>query len=588
MAQHGLHNRRPRTQEHGSSSNTRMAWYNVATTTPESLSMRDHNNCLPQRKPPPPPKEWQCSLPLVFRVMVLLLGAGCMVGSIPYAAWWLVSTTPRMEAYGTHLFSKADKDNKAVAVFYHIYIPPDKGRYGLERTREILQEQLTQVGQAAKAHGTVWTVYYTTTGAVGNHYPKLAITQKWLEQQVCQTHAPFLHCVPNGPHEEIGYENLTLHAMYKYCQSHDTNDRHNNLNNNPLHHHHNSTLHSSSGATRIVIYLHSKGTYHSSGGRNDIWRRALTHAATHGSCLASLTHPSTTKDNNNTQSMCNVCGLQFYPLWTNFYPGNMFAAKCAYVQTLLDPLEEFPWQLSRVVQAVNQSSSSLWTRDLYKFSNPGNTGLDRYASEHWIASHPTVRPCDVQGTQTTLFVERLPFKIPNDNNNSKTSKTVPNQPQWWSDRDVVRAQPAPRTSITDGDWFRLNQTELSRLLLVTNSSWTTTTRPVDAAAAARQTQGRHDGSQRLVESLFDDTTTTTRSWKSNKEEYFLLPGFLFRHYHLYHAYPPPDSWMWTFYPRGMVWKERVYPPPPPHNSNKNNHEKKKTQPKQSAIRPKES
>ena len=577
---------------------------------------------------------WWCQLPIVFVVFALLFGFGSIVGST-----WLLGETE----YYRDISTTADgaPQNEDVAVFYHIYIPPNKGRRGYVRTQEIVQEQIDQIGKAARIYGKRWVVHYTTTGEQSNRR-QTYVTKEWLEQVACRKHTPFLRCVPNGPHKEIGSEEITLHALYRYCRRHHKNqndnqhhhsDRHSHShrnenrqqprrhllqqderhnvtvrnNNNHGERHHQSTTVVDIPTTptktkrRIVIYLHSKGTYHSAGGRNDVWRRALTHAATHTSCLASLHHhthhhtttttttmttenasTSTTTAPSSHETLCNVCGLQFYPLWTNFYPGNMFAADCSYVRHLLDPLHEFPKQLANVVHHVNRSSSYSsssssrlssipssssssspsspsssqfrWTHELYNFSNPGNTGLDRYSSEHWIASHPLIRPCDIQGNNTTLFVERLPQKIPDT---TTTSTTAPGQALstngqwWWSIQTRLLAQPAPRVSIHHGNWFRLNLTLLELFLAssttTTNHTTTTTTRQQQPPPPP-SLQGS---------SLAITTTTSTIP----TEEYFLLPGLLYRHHQVYRTYPPKDSWIWKWYPHGQVWFDKIYPKP---------------------------
>ena len=40
-------------------------------------------------------------------------------------------------------------------------------------------------------------------------------------------------------------------------------------------------------------------------------------------------------------------------------------------------------------------------------------------------------------------------------------------------------------------------------------------------------------------------------------EYSLLPGLLLKWYHLYRRAPALDSWVWTFFPEGLAWREAV-------------------------------
>lgn len=42
-----------------------------------------------------------------------------------------------------------------------------------------------------------------------------------------------------------------------------------------------------------------------------------------------------------------------------------------------------------------------------------------------------------------------------------------------------------------------------------------------------------------------------------KTEYFLLPGMILRWQELYNQTPPADSWIWSFYPDGEMWKSAI-------------------------------
>ena len=41
----------------------------------------------------------------------------------------------------------------------------------------------------------------------------------------------------------------------------------------------------------------------------------------------------------------------------------------------------------------------------------------------------------------------------------------------------------------------------------------------------------------------------------HRTEWFLLPGLLWRSSYIYDSYPPTDSWVWSYFPDGKIWKE---------------------------------
>jgi hypothetical protein len=198
-------------------------------------------------------------------------------------------------------------DDNGVAIFYHTFVPSNKDDDAIRKVLEIVQEQLGQVGSVlaqqqqkaastedkkAEKQSTIGTVYYNTVGL------RDALNQTFM-QKVC-TDDNNLHC-QHLKHFDRGFEEHTLASVQEYCQA------------NPM---------------KRVVYLHSKGAHHDH--KNDLnhgWRRALTTAATSHLCL---------QPRNDT---CNVCGLNFQPIWTLFIPGNMWSAQ---VNNTLLPLFESP------------------------------------------------------------------------------------------------------------------------------------------------------------------------------------------------------------------------------------------------------
>ena len=109
---------------------------------------------------------------------------------------------------------------------------------------------------------------------------------------------------------------------------------------------------------------------------------------------------------------CNICGLQFWPVGgVPFFPGNMWTAKCSYVQKLLPP-SGFETQMDSVLKkAIDLQNEGRIVNGIYSSAMAGSLqhknlfALERYASEHWIGSHPDLQPCNVSGSLAgNLFV----------------------------------------------------------------------------------------------------------------------------------------------------------------------------------------
>lgn len=163
--------------------------------------------------------------------------------------------------------------------------------------------------------------------------------------------------IPNGnirEHHEEGSEGVTLHSLWEYCQANDNNHA-------------------------KVVYLHSKGSYHPDENNNKL-RRFLTEGALSREC-AYL--PDT----------CNICSAR---MSTHPHPhtsGNMWLARCSYVAKLLDPYELGKGNLPSIFNVDN-----------------GCKGFGRYFFEHWVYSHPSVKPCDLYpGKEFTWAYENIPI-----------------------------------------------------------------------------------------------------------------------------------------------------------------------------------
>lgn len=138
-------------------------------------------------------------------------------------------------------------------------------------------------------------------------------------------------------HYEEGQEDITLHNLWEYCKA------------NP---HHDTK----------VIYLHSKGSFHDTK-ENSQLRDFVTEGALSEEC-ASL------------PDQCHVYSSRMSPLPHPLTSGNMWLARCDYVARLNDPFAEVQYE-------------QIKSEDI-----PCN-GWGRYYFEHWIHSHPSVKPCDL-------------------------------------------------------------------------------------------------------------------------------------------------------------------------------------------------
>eukprot|EP00527_Entomoneis_sp_CCMP2396_P009482 CAMPEP_0198139280 /NCGR_PEP_ID=MMETSP1443-20131203/2622_1 /TAXON_ID=186043 /ORGANISM="Entomoneis sp., Strain CCMP2396" /LENGTH=411 /DNA_ID=CAMNT_0043801369 /DNA_START=140 /DNA_END=1372 /DNA_ORIENTATION=- len=342
---------------------------------------------------------------------------------------------------------------KTVNVFYHTFSGPTEDNKQL--TRSIVAEQMSHIVEASKQNnGFQWIVRYRSVGEANVVDPSFMVDK-------CKSDTN-LRCDYQG-HLQGGHEETTLQQMLDFCRE---------------------------NTDETVVYIHSKGSLHDID-LNRKWRAPLTVAAMKPSCIEAL-------QDSGENGSCNTCGLQFYPLWAPMYPGNMFSAKCSYVQNLL-PLSEFGLKITDVVN-MTSNEPEIWKHGLYeRYYDEGHkvdiAGLGRYSNEQWIASHPSVRQCDLSGEISRLYpmayvVRKEPLRLLQE----------------------ATASPAPRVPLQAGKWFRFRKSVL---------------------AEALETDG------------------------ARPHEYYLLSRILYRFYRAYGSFPPENSWIWDYYPNGGVWKEKV-------------------------------
>jgi hypothetical protein len=180
-----------------------------------------------------------------------------------------------------------------------------------------------------------------------------------------------------------------------------------------------------------------------------------------------------------------------------FFPGNFFTAKCSYVKRLV-PARNFSSSTAiikdQVTQLTKQDKLAIRLFPPDKFPpEPDRYGLDRFASEHWIGSSPHLVPCDLSDSAN------IRYWYMQDRNESELNFVM-------APRRPLRAPLKLWPVMSD-----MKKTKLAVL-----------------------------------------NSPTLRS-----KEYFLLPGYIYKWNALYREFPPPSSWVWSWFPDGEVWRDRV-------------------------------
>jgi len=396
--------------------------------------------------------------------------------------------------------NKVVEPQVTVNVFYHTYAGPTEAHQNLSRL--IVDKQVRYLGKAAQAKSDyLWILRYTSVGNA------TVLDPEWVKGLCKKYGNNTLDCRHLG-HLADGHEEYTLQKMHEHCGS--VPDPKMRTPDNQTHH--------------LIVYIHSKGSFLRANmdflqNANEKWMPSLTRAPMTSACLDSLLprKGSINANGHTADSICNVCGLQVYPLWAIFVPGNMYAAHCSYISKLL-PIQDYTEQMQQLARQVRPKGRRLpRERDISEFwSHVGYTNRDdhyavgRYSNEHWIGSHPEIRACDITPSNHTGLFSQL---APQD-----AEKVIA-----LADSLV---QPAPRVPLFEGKWYRFR-----RNLLKGEVAWAQ--------------EHNH----------------------SRPHSYFLLPGILYRMHYFYGNHqsngtgccfpPPPDSWIWDYYPNGQVWRERI-------------------------------
>jgi len=335
-------------------------------------------------------------------------------------------------------------------LFYNVFIPPDSE--GQVRTVKIIEEQLGQVKSsfACSKPGYPLTIFVSTIGATGTSVLK-KITHFCLSSKS-------IRCIHMG-HHESGHENVTLQHIHDFCSISDHE------------------------ALRFG-YIHTKGSFHPSIA-NERWRRHSTMAVTSEGCL------------KPPDDRCNVCGLQFYPIWNIFFPGNFFAAHCRYIKRLISP-KYFGERLLRMSTRLReyQKAGRLFAYNLFDHGLPWRQGVDRFAWEIWSGTHPSIVPCDMSPSPDHSYWREM--------GNRQESELV------WS--------MAPRQKGLNESWFLLDSKRRERVM------------------------GSKDLRMRDYFLLPGNIAKWALLYDENENPFATVPH---------------DSWLWSWFPDGNEWKEAV-------------------------------
>lgn len=388
------------------------------------------------------------------------------------------------------------------AIFYHIFVPQEEPEQS--NALRIIDEQMHQIAKsyAASSNSNYRAkpnkLYYNTLGAPN-------VVNETYMARYCDKLLHFLEC-EHLHHFDKGTEELTLTGVHQHCSQQPESEWNRNAmddNNKEK----TSTTKVERDARRVV-YMHNKGSFHEHP-FNEQWRRLMTYSVTSEECL----HPS--------DGTCNLCGLYFVAERGFFMPGNFWTARCDYVERLKEP-KRFAVRSTEVMkEALLMNLKHEFDFDMYAFADE-NYGVDRYADELWVGGHPSIQPCDLSMGKQENFGTGYgdPFF------------------EWvlsiWDPFQVT---------------FRTLNWSMAPSL------------PLKIPKMLRE--GKPWGFGKKIDwmldffVLFDTPKTKEDRVKKRLREFTYLSGNLFKWIHIYGQVPPPESWIWSWFPDGEKWRKAI-------------------------------
>jgi hypothetical protein len=247
-------------------------------------------------------------------------------------------------------------DDRPRAVFYNIFVPDGEYR---DHALKIVEEQMALKQKSASLKTA--PLYYTLIGTNATAEVE-SICRAFHNDDSSPNLCHQLRYVPEGD------EGLTLQSVHDYCQ-----------NNQGMQ----------------ITYLHNKGSYHPSD-RNEKFRAFLNRGIFDDDC------------SEMPLDQCNVCAARFSTFPHYHMAGNMWTATCDYIRLLIAP-SEFPNRMEKLLEwTLTVKDPSIPKPTFKQYTDGYPVGRDRYAYEHWLCSHPHLKPCDVYARKYTHGYRDLP------------------------------------------------------------------------------------------------------------------------------------------------------------------------------------
>lgn len=324
--------------------------------------------------------------------------------------------------------AEADDDTSSTSSRIAIFFNTFSSINNTKNTNDIITSQLREINSQPLLDGA--PVYYTRVGDLDWEWPVSECVRGYNNDNIndndnintnitSPTHGK-THGNSRRQCTEIaavpeGDEMLSLQPLYEYCVQHER-DR--------------------------VVYMHSKGTYTVSLQNNQL-RTILMKAIMSNECL-------------ELPDKCDTCSTRFTFVPFLVYIGNMWVANCSYISKLIPP-KDFESSKQRVIATMKNNdtttpigNNNMWyqtkldnvtsykslARLMFWIDRDSWMGVGRYASEHWIGSHPDLKPCEVFGDDENpriLYGKKInlrKFKPPNLQKIQDTMTTNASEAFW--------------------------------------------------------------------------------------------------------------------------------------------------------------
>eukprot|EP00581_Thalassiosira_minuscula_P029931 CAMPEP_0183787150 /NCGR_PEP_ID=MMETSP0739-20130205/67395_1 /TAXON_ID=385413 /ORGANISM="Thalassiosira miniscula, Strain CCMP1093" /LENGTH=395 /DNA_ID=CAMNT_0026031227 /DNA_START=129 /DNA_END=1316 /DNA_ORIENTATION=- len=301
--------------------------------------------------------------------------------------------------------TKKKTEQQKVHIFYNLFTQSSNDE---ARVRKIVEEQFALVDPTLHEPNVTIT-------SIGHRLPLAKASLGNASYHIRQ-------------HHQEGDEYLTLHALWEFCRR---------AANHPQQHGENNNV-----RDVRVAYLHSKGSY-TPNPTNDKLRRFLTRGALSSECA-------------DLPPSCDVCSSRMSPLPHPHTSGNMWLARCDYVSKLISPSPPLlapkkKEEGGREEMLLPKEEAAAAMATLHN-NDDACKGRGRYFSEHWIHSHPSVRPCDLYTGKEFVWAYK---NIPDEALLFSSSKEE-------EGKKKVDLQMAPRFTFSDyvdNDWCQNDGTQ---------------------------------------------------------------------------------------------------------------------------------